>query len=72
MQQNYMSHGMAPDVALGSAYKAMDFMVTKQASILSYMDVFLYIGLMFLICIPFVLLVKGKRNKKVDMSEAMH
>ena len=31
------------------------------------MDAFLYIGLLFLVCIPFVLLVRGKRNKQVKM-----
>jgi len=72
MQQNYMAKGMSADVALNSAYKSLDFMVTKQASILSYMDVFLYIGLMFLICIPFMLLVKGNKKSKVDIGEAMH
>ena len=50
----------------------LDYSVIKQAMVLSYMDVFLYIGLMFLICIPFVLMIRGNRNKKVDMSEAMH
>jgi DHA2 family multidrug resistance protein len=63
---------MAPDVALNSAYKSMDYMVMKQAAVMSYMDVFLYIGLVFLICIPFVLMVRAKKNKDVDMSEAMH
>jgi MFS transporter, DHA2 family, multidrug resistance protein len=35
--------------------------------------VFLYLGVMFLICIPFVLLVKGNKKKKaakLDMSNA--
>lgn len=72
MQQNFMAKGMAPDVALNSGYKLMEYSVMKQAAVLSYMDVFLYIGIMFLLCIPFVLLVKGNKNKKVDMSEAMH
>lgn len=72
LQRNFMSKGMTPDVALQSAYKAIDFSVFKQASVLSYMDVFLYLGVMFLICVPFVLLVKGNRKKKVDLSEAMH
>ena len=72
MQQNFIAKGMTPDVALNSAYKSLDFMVTKQASVLSYMDVFLYIGIMFLLCIPFVLLVKGNKKNKIDMSEAMH
>jgi len=35
------------------------------------MDVFYYLGLLFLICIPFVLFVK-RSKQKMDMSEAMH
>jgi len=73
MQHNYIAHGMAPDIALKSAYQTLDFMITKQAAVLSYMDVFLYLGIMFLICIPFVLMVKDKKHKaKLDLSEAMH
>ena len=72
LQHVYISKGMTFDVALNAAYKALDYNVTKQAAVLSYMDVFLYLGFMFLICIPFVLLVRGNRRKKVDLSEAMH
>jgi DHA2 family multidrug resistance protein len=72
MQHGFMSKGMTPDVALNTAYKALDFSVTKQAMVLSYMDVFLYIGVLFLICVPFVLLIKGNRNKKAGVSAAMH
>jgi DHA2 family multidrug resistance protein len=45
-----------------AAYKALEYAVTKQAAVLSYMDAFLYIGLLFLICIPFVLFVRGKEQ----------
>jgi DHA2 family multidrug resistance protein len=72
MQKGFQGKGMTPDIALKSAYKALDFTVSKQASVLSYMDAFLYLGLLFLICVPFVLLVKGNRKKKVNLSEAMH
>ncbi len=72
MQHAFMAKGIAPNIALQDAYKAMDLSVTKQAMVLSYMDVFLYIGLLFLICIPFVLIVKGNKAKKMSMSEAMH
>jgi DHA2 family multidrug resistance protein len=72
MQHGFMSKGMTPDVALNTAYKALDFSVTKQAMVLSYMDVFLYIGVLFLICVPFVLLIKGNRDKKMNVSTAMH
>ncbi len=57
------------------AYQSLDYAVTKQAAVLSYMDVFLYLGVMFLICIPFVLVVKGKKKEKeakLNLSEAMH
>lgn len=72
LQHNFTGKGMTPEIALQSGYKSLDGMVMKQAAILSYMDVFLYLGVMFLICIPFVLLVRAKRNNKVDLSEAMH
>src|SRR6185437_7823146 len=72
MQHGFMAKGMTPDIALKSAYQALDFSVTKQAMVLSYMDVFLYIGVLFLICVPFVLLIKGNKGKKADLSSAMH
>lgn len=66
--------GMAPNIAQQDAYKAVYYSIAKQAAVLSYMDVFLYLGIMFLVCIPFIMLVKNNKKKaaKVDMSEAMH
>ncbi|MBI3883867.1 MAG: MFS transporter, partial [Sphingobacteriales bacterium] len=75
MQHNFISKGMQPDVALKAAYASLEHMIYKQASVLSYMDVFLYLGFLFLACIPFVLIVKGNKKKKVnieEMAEAMH
>jgi DHA2 family multidrug resistance protein len=71
MQHAFMAKGMPSNIALNSAYKALDYTVMKQASVLSYMDAFLALGALFLICIPFVLVVKAGK-KKVDISEAMH
>ncbi len=73
LQQNFISKGAPPDVALKQAYGALEGIVYKQASVLSYMDVFLYLGLLFLICIPFILFVKNRKAAgKIDLSEAMH
>ncbi len=72
LQHGFMSKGMTPDLALKSAYKSLDFSVTKQAMVLSYMDVFLFLGVIFLICVPFVLLIKDRRGKKAAISTAMH
>lgn len=72
MQNSFIAKGQSPDVALKSAYQMLDYSVSKQATVQSYMDVFLYLGIMFLICIPFVLMVKQNKKAKVDLSEAMH
>lgn len=72
VQHSFMNKGMTPDVALKSSYLSLDYGVMKQATVLSYMDVFLYLGILFLICVPFVLMVKGNKKQKIDMAEAMH
>lgn len=73
LQQNFMAHGMAPNVALQSSYKLLEGSVMQQATLLSYMDVFIDIGVMFLVCVPFVLIfVKGGKHQKIKLSEAMH
>ena len=71
LQHGFMSKGMQPDLALRSAYKALDYSVTVQANVQTYMDVFYYLGIIFIICIPFVLFVK-RSKKKPALSEAMH
>lgn len=73
LKQGFMAKGMTPDLALKSAYQAIDFTVMKQSTVLSYMDVFLYLGILFLLCVPFILMVRNKKEKDaVDMSAAMH
>ena len=62
IQHSFISKGINSEAALKSSYSAMDHIVSKQAAVLSYMDVFFYLGVIFLVCVPFVLMVKG--NKK--------
>jgi len=70
LQHGYIAKGMPPDIALKSGYATLDHVVTKQANVLSYMDAFLYLGILFLICIPFVLMVKGNRGVSKAALEA--
>ncbi len=72
IQHAMMNKGMSSADALKASYATLDHMVTKQAAVLSYMDVFLYLGIMFLICVPFVLMVKGNKQKKLSLAEAAH
>lgn len=69
VQQMFISKGFAPNEALNKAYKLLDFSVTKQATVLSYMDIFIDLGILFLVCIPFVLLIK-KSAGKIDRAVA--
>jgi DHA2 family multidrug resistance protein len=71
LQNAFMAKGYSAEIALQKAYKVMEMGVTKQSTVLSYMDVFLYLGVLFLFCIPFILLIKKSKNK-VNPSEAMH
>ena len=64
--------GMPPDVALKSAYQMMDGSVSLQATILSYMDIFLYVGILFLVCVPVVLLFIKRSKSKMSLAEAGH
>lgn len=67
----FISKGYTPDVALKMAYKSLQGMVMKQATVLSYMDIFLYLGIMFLVCLPIVLFVKKRKSlEKLDLSSA--
>jgi DHA2 family multidrug resistance protein len=70
LQRTFIGKGMTSDIALKSGYKMLDFTVSKQAQVMSYMDVFLYLGVMFLICVPFVLWTRSGKTK-VDTS-AVH
>lgn len=64
--------GLPSNTALSSAYQMLDNSVMHQASILSYMDVFLWIGVMFLVCVPFVLIFIKRSKSKVSLSDAAH
>ena len=72
LQAGFMAHGNDATTSLQMAYKALDYTVTKQANVLSYMDGFLYLGVLFLICIPIVLLVKQKKGAPVKPPEGAH
>jgi len=65
LQMSFVSKGFAPNEALNKAYNLLDLQVTKQATVLTYMDVFLYLGVVFLICIPFILFFIKKGAGKV-------
>lgn len=71
LQAKFTASGMSPNQAKAAAYKMLDMTVTGQSAVLSYMDVFLYIGFLFLICVPFILMIKRSKST-ISMADAMH
>jgi len=70
LQNGMVAKGADVFTAKQEAIKLMEYSVTKQAAVLSYMDVFLFVGVLFLVCIPFILMAKGKKAAvKVDLGD---
>ena len=65
LQQSFIAKGFTTDEALQKAYTLLDLGVSKQATVLTYMDVFMFLGVLFLICIPFILLLIKKGAGKI-------
>lgn len=71
LQRGFMAKGYSVNEALNKAYTVLDFSVMKQATVMAYRDIFIWLGVMFLCCIPVVLLMKRGKNK-ADISDALH
>jgi DHA2 family multidrug resistance protein len=71
LQKGFMSKGFSANEALKKAYQVLDFSVMKQGTVLSYMDIFMSLGLLFLFCIPIIFLIKKGQNK-INPAEAAH
>jgi DHA2 family multidrug resistance protein len=68
LSRGFQGKGMPWDEARKTALSLQDRLVDVQATVLSYMDVFLWIGVMFLICVPFVIVFVKKAKQKVKMA----
>ena len=70
LQNGLVAKGNDILTAKQQALAIMDHSITKQAAVLSYMDVFLFVGVLFLVCIPFILMAKGKKAAvKIDLGD---
>jgi DHA2 family multidrug resistance protein len=53
-----MSRGMDSATATKQAYAGVFGMVQQQASMMAYIDVFFLLSIMFLVCLPLILIMK--------------
>ncbi len=64
LTQNYVNAGKNTEEAQTLACKALEGMLFKQQALVSYNQGFLMVGFVILICIPIVLLIRYKKQKK--------
>lgn len=68
--QNFLSAGYSTDDANQLAYQILDSSLSKQQEIVSYDNAYMAVGLIFLICIPLILLIRNKKNNLNERPEA--
>ena len=71
LKRSFMSKGFSTNEALKKAYQVIDYSVLKQSTVLSYMDIFMYLGILFLCCVPIIFLIKRGKTK-INPADAMH
>lgn len=63
----FTSSGFASSIAQTQAYQAIAGIVQREATMMSYNDIFLVMGFLFLLCIPFLILLKPPEdNNETD------
>jgi DHA2 family multidrug resistance protein len=69
--QNFLAKGFPLEQAQRQAYGALEGILMKQVSLITYSQVFTALGIFFLACLPLILLVKRVRSgEKVDLNAA--
>lgn len=69
LKQLFIGKGFSPNEAIDRAHQVLEGLVSKQSIVLAYMDIFLYLGVLFLVCVPFVLILIRRSAGKVKTSE---
>jgi MFS transporter, DHA2 family, multidrug resistance protein len=70
MKQAFMARGMDAVTATKQAFASAFGMIERQAAMMSYIDVFFLLAVMFAACLPLILLMK-KPTKGSGGPEAM-
>ncbi|NTW56158.1 MAG: DHA2 family efflux MFS transporter permease subunit [Chlorobiaceae bacterium] len=70
VQQAAQTRAFSPVEAQQVALKALEGTVTVQSYHLAYMDAFKLVALLFVLCMPLLLLIKINKGEKTDLSSA--
>jgi len=70
LSAKFQTSGYDAASARQAAYNSIENAVQGQSTLLSYMDVFLWVGTLFLICVPFVIIFVKKSTRKISLADA--
>ncbi len=70
LTQGFMSKGATLQVAQQQAYKALDGIVTRQMLLTSYVDVFIFVTIFFVACLPLIIMVRRPKLRAVGAPAA--
>jgi DHA2 family multidrug resistance protein len=68
--QNFLSAGYSTEDANRIAYQLLDSGLSRQQELVCYDNAYMAVGLIILFCIPLILLIRNKRNKSKEITEA--
>ncbi|MGI4870692.1 MAG: DHA2 family efflux MFS transporter permease subunit [Janthinobacterium lividum] len=69
--QSFIARGFPTNQAQQQAYAALEGILMKQVSIITYSNIFVALGFFFIACLPLILLVKrAKAGGKIDLNAA--
>jgi DHA2 family multidrug resistance protein len=69
--QSFLNKGLPLDQAKQAAYAALEGVLMKQVSLITYTQIFYALGIFFISCVPLILFVKRNRpGEKIDMNAA--
>jgi len=69
LSRGLMSKGYDSTSAVHDAYAIISRSVSEQATFLTYKDLFVYLGLFFLVMIPFLIMFRNKKKEKASEEE---
>lgn len=70
LTNSFTAHGADPTSAQRAALSAVDRIITGQATLMSYDDLFFYVALLFVVSLPLILLLGGKPTGAADDAAA--
>jgi DHA2 family multidrug resistance protein len=67
--QSFLSAGYSADDARTAGFQVLDNILSKQQQLVCYDHAYLAVGLLFLVCIPMIMLIRNKKNNSIDPVE---